>query len=115
MYGRPEDDAVLVTRGGPSGSAWKKSWKIEKAELAEIMTRRSLCWKLSKALEQSGASHPCVPVALLNFGRSPRSIRGPQPPLFFSSVPCSRPFGFFYSSTYSLRGYWLYALLAVRC
>ena len=66
MYGLPEDDAVLVTRGSPSGSAWKKSWKIQKAELAEMMTRRSLSWKLSKALERSGASHPRVPVALLN-------------------------------------------------
>ena len=66
MYGLPEDDAVLVTRGSPSGSAWKKSWKIEKAELAEMMTRRSLSWKLSKALERSGASDPRVTVALLN-------------------------------------------------
>ena len=66
MYRLPDDDAVLVTRGGPSGSAWKKSWKIQKAELAEMMTRRSLSWKLSKALEWSGASHPRVPVALLN-------------------------------------------------
>ena len=55
-----------VVPGGHSESAWKKSWKIQKAELAEMMTRRSLSWKLSKALERSGASHPRVPVALLN-------------------------------------------------
>ena len=31
-----------------------------------MMTRRSLSWKLSKALERSGASDPRVTVALLN-------------------------------------------------
>ena len=65
-HGLAEDDAAIAVPGGHSESAWKKSWKIQKAELAEMMTRRSLSWKLSKALERSGASDPRVTVALLN-------------------------------------------------
>ena len=65
-HGLAEDDAAIAVPGSHSESAWKKSWKIQKAELAEMMTRRSLSWKLSKALERSGASDPRVTVALLN-------------------------------------------------
>ena len=86
--------AVLVTRGSPSGSAWKKSWKIQKAELAEMMTRRSLSWKLSKALERSGASDPRVTVALLNIW--PKSAvdeetAAPRAPAIAFPLPCLAP------------------------
>ena len=123
MYGLPEDDAVLVTRGSPSGSAWKKSWKIQKAELAEMMTRRSLSWKLSKALERSGASDPRVKVALLNIwpkSAVDQATVAPRAPACLSAtVPCSRPFrqfcalfSFFSSLSHlSLGGHWLYILL----
>ena len=94
MYRLPDDDAVLVTRGGPSGSAWKKSWKIQKAELAEMMTRRSLSWKLSKALERSGASDPRVTVALLNIwpkSAVDQATAAPRAPAIGFPLPCLAP------------------------
>ena len=93
-HGLAEDDAAIAVPGGPSGSAWKKSWKIQKAELAEMMTRRSISWKLSKALERSGASDPRVTVALLNIW--PKSAvdeetAAPRAPAIVFPLPCLAP------------------------
>ena len=59
-----------------------------------MMTRRSLSWKLSKALERSGASDPRVTVALLNIG--PKSAVGqatavPRAPAIGFPLPCLAP------------------------
>ena len=93
-HGLAEDDAAIAVPGSHSESAWKKSWKIQKAELAEMMTRRSLSWKLSKALERSGASDPRVTVALLNIW--PKSAvdeetAAPRAPAIAFPLPCLAP------------------------
>ena len=59
-----------------------------------MMTRRSLSWKLSKALERSGASDPRVTVALLNIW--PKSAvdeetAAPRAPAIAFPLPCLAP------------------------
>ena len=81
----------------PGQSLWiglEKSWKIQKAELAEMMTRRSLSWKLSKALERSGASDPRVTVALLNIwpkSAVDQATVAPRAPAIRFPLPCLAP------------------------
>ena len=51
-----------------------------------MMTRRSLSWKLSKALERSGASDPRVTVALLNIwpkSAVDQATAAPRAPIVF--------------------------------
>ena len=90
----PRTMRPLLSLAVPLDRPGKKSWKIQKAELAEMMTRRSLSWKLSKALERSGASDPRVTVALLNIW--PKSAvdeetAAPRAPAIAFPLPCLAP------------------------
>ena len=70
-----------------------------------MMTRRSLSWKLSKALERSGASDPRVTVALLNIG--PKSAVDQATAALRAPAIVFPPFLFFV--TYSLGGHSLFS------